>query len=139
MIKKILLALSALTMSIVIGLAVVLAEPVDRTFRLNWTMPTMRTDGTPLTAGEIDHTQCSMRVAGSTDWVPMQQTVDGTDTNMDIVGQWEPGDYELACRVQDTDGEYSEYTNFVTATVEPDPLWPPGAPSGLSVEVLGNP
>ena len=119
----------------------VFAAPVDRTLQLTWEMPdtqiTVGGEVAPLALADIDRTECDMVAQGEAVAIVVQD-VAAPATAMSITGSFEPGNYELRCRVFHVDGTAGLWTNIVTVEIERDPFFP-RPPANLNVVVEGNP
>ena len=75
------------------------------TVRLNWTLPTKRTSGFPLSPDEIKHTVVEMSADGGANWVGIGQFPNNVLTT--DVTELEPGNWFFRGFVVDTNGKAS--------------------------------
>lgn len=105
-----------ITLFIVLLPTLALADVIN----FQWTAPATRTDGTTLSAQELDHYTIYCNDA-------VLMTVPGTETSA-ISPDLGPGTYQCFATVTDTNGRESASSNATTTIIEA----PPGPPSDFS-------
>lgn len=97
---------------------------------LNWTLPSARTDGTPLAPAQI--AEVNVFLASATPPTKLA-SLPGTATTYNA-GEQSPGSYSFGVSVTDTDGNVSS-EQTVAATVAPPVEAAPNPVTGLTATV----
>ena len=98
-------------------------EPILRDVALNWSTPTTRTDGSPLSTNEIDHYEIYYSSTSQNGDNENTISVAATNSNNQLVNDYEinalpVGEYYFSIATVDTAGIASEFINPVALTIQ---------------------
>ncbi|MDA8962947.1 hypothetical protein N9F42_02265 [Pseudomonadales bacterium] len=98
-------------------------EPVLRDVALNWSTPTTRTDGSPLSTSEIDHYEIYYSSISQNGDNENTISVAATNSNNQLVNDYEinalpVGEYYFSIATVDTAGIASEFINPIALTIQ---------------------
>jgi len=111
-------------------------QTVQTSMELTWQRPTLRVDGTPFPVSQQNSTKCEYRELGESIWLWGSNQPDPAAETLSFQITLAPGDYEFACRAEDTDGLWSDYSSVALVSIPLPPNSPPAAPGDLTVTVI---